>query len=134
LKGPDHEKRMVTAVGCHQLLNATFWWRVTATVTKLFNKLPLTILYGSTNPITPHKKHSLFHRISIHVQRSLALTRQRTSDYWLQVRAAGATPLPLLPPLSPLTVKCHGVAVFTSSWTTEHSVKMLTQSSKFYQN
>jgi hypothetical protein len=24
LKGPDHEKRMVTAVGCHQLLNATF--------------------------------------------------------------------------------------------------------------
>jgi hypothetical protein len=34
----------------------------------------------------------------------------------------------------PLTVKCHDVALFPFSCTTEHSVKRSTQFSKFYQN
>jgi hypothetical protein len=54
-KGQIMKNAWCTAVGCHQLLNATFWRRVTATVAKPFNKRPLTILYGSTNPITLHK-------------------------------------------------------------------------------
>jgi hypothetical protein len=35
--------------------------------TKLFNKHPLAILNGTSNPIGLHNKHSLFQRISIHL-------------------------------------------------------------------
>jgi hypothetical protein len=35
--------------------------------TKLFNKHPLAILNGTSNPIGLHKEHSLFQRIWIHL-------------------------------------------------------------------
>jgi hypothetical protein len=35
--------------------------------TKLFNKPPLAILNGTSNPIGLHNEHSLFLRISIHL-------------------------------------------------------------------
>jgi hypothetical protein len=49
----------------HYKLNAAFRRRVSAT--KLFNKPPLAILNGTSNPIGLHKEHSLFQRISIHL-------------------------------------------------------------------
>jgi hypothetical protein len=36
--------------------------------TKLFNKPPPAILNGTSNPIGLHNEHSLFQRISIHLQ------------------------------------------------------------------
>jgi hypothetical protein len=35
--------------------------------TKLFNKPPLAILNGTSNPIGLHNEHSLFQRISVHL-------------------------------------------------------------------
>jgi hypothetical protein len=46
-------------------LNAVFRRRVSAT--RLFDKPPLAILDGTSNPIGFHNEHSLFQRISIHL-------------------------------------------------------------------
>jgi hypothetical protein len=43
------------------------FWTVGIGPTKLFNKPPLVILNGTSNPIGLHNEHSLFQRISIHL-------------------------------------------------------------------
>jgi hypothetical protein len=52
--------------------------------TKLFNKPPLEILIGTSNPIGLHNEHSLFQRISIHlhydVKASKHLASRLTTD------------------------------------------------------
>jgi hypothetical protein len=71
-------------------LNAAFRWRVSAT--KLFNKPPLAILNGTSNPIGLHNEHPLFQRISIHlhydVKASKHLASLLTTD-WQRERQAG---------------------------------------------
>jgi hypothetical protein len=74
----------------HLKLNAAFRRRVSAT--KLFNKHPLAILNGTSNPIGLHSEHSLFQRISIHphydVKASKHLAFLPTTD-WQRERQAG---------------------------------------------
>jgi hypothetical protein len=56
-----------TILYCPYTVRSTrrFRWRVSAS--KLFNKPPLAILNGTSNPIGLHKEHSHFQRISIHL-------------------------------------------------------------------
>jgi hypothetical protein len=59
--------------------------------TKLFNKPPVAILNGTSNPIGLHNEHSLFQRISIHlhfdVKASKHLASLLTTD-WQRERQA----------------------------------------------
>jgi hypothetical protein len=71
-------------------LNAAFQRRVSAT--KLFNKPPLAILTGTSNPIGLHNEHSLLQRISIHlhydVKASKHLASLLTTDWQRERQAA----------------------------------------------
>jgi hypothetical protein len=66
--------------------------------TKLFNKPPLAILNGTSNPIDLHNEHSLFQRISIHlhydVKASKHLASLLTTD-WQRERQAGCVAVSL---------------------------------------
>jgi hypothetical protein len=58
-------------------LNAAFRRRVSAT--KLFNKPPLAILNGTSNPLGLHNEHSLFQRISIHLHYDVKVSKHLAS-------------------------------------------------------
>jgi hypothetical protein len=58
-------------------LNAAFRRRVSAT--KLFNKPPLAILNGTSNPTGLHNEHSLFQRISIHLHYDVKASKRLAS-------------------------------------------------------
>jgi hypothetical protein len=47
--------------------------------TKRFNKPPLAILNGTSNPIGLHNEHSLFQRISIHLQYDVKASKHLAS-------------------------------------------------------
>jgi hypothetical protein len=47
--------------------------------TKLFNKPPLAILNGTSNPIDLHNEHSLFLRISIHLHYDVKASKHLAS-------------------------------------------------------
>jgi hypothetical protein len=51
--------------------------RVSAT--KLFNKPPLAILNGTSNPIDLHNEHSLFQRISIYLHYDVKASKHLAS-------------------------------------------------------
>jgi hypothetical protein len=48
-------------------------------LTKLFNKPPLAILKGTSNPIGLHNEHLLFQRISIHLHYDLKASKHLAS-------------------------------------------------------
>jgi hypothetical protein len=56
---------------------AAFRRRVSAT--KLFNKPPLAVLNGTSNPIGLHSEHSLFQRISILVHYDMKASKHLAS-------------------------------------------------------
>jgi ABC-type transport system involved in cytochrome c biogenesis ATPase subunit len=62
---------------CNYKLNAAFRRRVSAT--KLFNKRPLAILNGTSNPIDLNNEHSLFQRISIHLHYDVKASKHLAS-------------------------------------------------------
>jgi hypothetical protein len=47
--------------------------------TKLFNKHPLAILNGTSNPIGLHNEHSLFQRLSIHLHYDVKASKHLVS-------------------------------------------------------
>jgi hypothetical protein len=47
--------------------------------TKLFDKHPLAILNGTSDPIGLHNEHSLFQRISIHLHYDVKVSRHLAS-------------------------------------------------------
>jgi hypothetical protein len=47
--------------------------------TKLFNKPPLAILNGTSNPIDLHNEHSLFQRISIYLHYDVKASKHLAS-------------------------------------------------------
>jgi hypothetical protein len=47
--------------------------------TKLFNKPPLAILNGTSNPVGLHNEHSLFPRISIHLHYDVKASKHLAS-------------------------------------------------------
>jgi hypothetical protein len=67
--------------------NAVFLWFQTFSLkvecsvlaTKLFDKPPLAILNGTSNPIGLHNEHSLFQRISIHLHYDMKASKHLTS-------------------------------------------------------
>jgi hypothetical protein len=56
---------------CHQSSVST-----AGLATKLFNKPPLAILNGTSNPIGLHNEHSLFQRILIHLHYDVIATKE----------------------------------------------------------
>jgi hypothetical protein len=66
-------------------LNAAFRRWVSAT--KLFNKPPLAILNGTSNPIGLHNEHSLFKRISIHLHYDVKASKHLASLLTTEVSA-----------------------------------------------